>query len=224
LWLAARGWYVAAAGASFVFYLTGLRQVHNAFHFTLGLPRWVSDGVMLTLSIAMLGSMHAVRFNHMRHHRRCMADDDVEAMSATMGAWRALLTGPLFPVRMHAEALRGANRKQRCWIIAELAANVAWVALVFFVFRVPALRYHVGAMVLGQCLSSFFCVWTVHHGCDPSHTLARTLRGRTKSFFTFNMFFHDEHHLFPQVPTCHLAALAQRIDAAAPGREHKPVY
>jgi hypothetical protein len=39
LGLAARGWYVPAAGASFVFYLTGLRQVHNAFHFTLGLPR-----------------------------------------------------------------------------------------------------------------------------------------------------------------------------------------
>ena len=70
-------------------YLTGLRQVHNALDFTHGLPRWASDAVMLTLSVGMLGSMHAVRFNHMRHHGHCMADDDVEAMSATMGAWRA---------------------------------------------------------------------------------------------------------------------------------------
>ncbi len=79
-------------------------------------------------------------------------------------------------------------------------------------------------MVLGQCLSSVFCVWTVHHGCDPSHTLARTLRNRLKSFVTFNMFFHDEHHLFPQVPTCRLATLAERIDVAAPGRDHQAVF
>jgi fatty acid desaturase len=224
LWLAARQWYAPAAAASFVFYLAGLRQVHNAFHFTLGLPRWASDAVMLALSVAMLGSMHAVRYNHMRHHRHCLAEDDVEAMSATMGAWRALVTGPLFPVRMHAAALRGAGRTQRRWIVGELAANVAWVGLVAFVLRVPALNYHVAAMALGQCLSSFFCVWTVHHGCDPSRTLARTLRHRLKSFVTFNMFFHEEHHLFPQVPTCRLATLADRLDAVAPGREHKPVF
>ena len=35
------------------------------------------------------------------------------------------------------------------------------------------------------------------------------------------MFFHDEHHLFPQVPTYRLATQAERIDAAAPGRAHQ---
>lgn len=80
-----------------------------------------------------------------------------------------LLTGPLFPIRMHTQALRGANRNQRRWIIAELAANVVWVALVFLVLRVPALRYHVGAMVLGQCLSSVFCVWTVQRVRPVAH-------------------------------------------------------
>lgn len=30
------------------------------------------------------------------------------------------------------------------------------------------------------------------------------------------MFFHAKHHLFPAVPTCHLAELAARLDAAAP--------
>ena len=59
------------------------------------------------------------------------------------------------------------------------------------------------------------------NGCDPSHTLARALRNRLKSFVTFNMFFHDEHHLFPQVPTYRLATQAERIDAAAPGRAHQ---
>jgi fatty acid desaturase len=39
---------------------------------------------MFVLSILMLGSMHAVRFNHLQHHRHCMGDDDVEAMGARL--------------------------------------------------------------------------------------------------------------------------------------------
>ena len=29
---------------------------------------------MFVLSVLMLGSMHAVKFNHLRHHRHCMGD------------------------------------------------------------------------------------------------------------------------------------------------------
>jgi fatty acid desaturase len=216
LWCAGRGHYPTAAVASFFFFLTGLRQVHNAFHLTLGVSRAASDAVMFVLSVLMLGSMHAVRVNHLRHHRLCMGEGDVEAMSARMTAWRALLTGPLFPLRMHRKALGVANPPQRRWIVAELVANALWVALVFGVLDVAALRYHVLAMALGQCFASFFCVWTVHHDCDRSHFLARTVRNPFKNLVTFNMMLHTEHHLFPQVPTCRLGRLAERLDRAAP--------
>ncbi len=222
--MAGRGLYGPAMAASFVFFLTGLRQVHNAYHQTLGVSRWVSEAVMFVLSVLMLGSMHAVRFNHLRHHRHCMGDDDVEAMSARMSAWRAILTGPLFPVRMHLKALREANPRQVRWIRAELTANVAWIALVFGVLGVPALMYHVVAMAVGQCLASFFCVWTVHHDCDRSGVLARTLRHRIKNFLSFKMFFHLEHHMFPQVPTCHLPRLAERLDGVAPELRRNEVF
>ena len=222
--LAARGSYVPAMAASFVFFLTGLRQVHNAFHLTLGVSRRASQAVMFVLSVLMLGSMHAVRFNHLRHHRHCMGDDDVEAMGARLSAWNAILTGPLFPLRMHLKALREANPHQLRWIRAELAANAAWIALVFGVLGVPALEYHVVAMAVGQCLASFFCVWTVHHDCDRSEVLARTLRHKFKNILSFNMFYHLEHHLYPQVPTCHLPSLARRLDEAAPELQRMKVF
>lgn len=38
------------------------------------------------------------------------------------------------------------------------------------------------------------------------------------------MFYHEEHHLFPQVPTCHLGRFASRIDAAAPAMARKTVF
>jgi fatty acid desaturase len=71
-------------------------------------------------------------------------------------------------------------------------------------------------MVVGQCFTSFFAVWTVHHDCENPGPFARTLRGVLKNVATYNMFFHVEHHLFPAVPTCHLPQLAERLDQAAP--------
>jgi fatty acid desaturase len=95
---------------------------------------------------------------------------------------------------------------------------------VFGVLEIPALRYHAMAMAVGQCLTAFFAVWTVHHHCDRSQYIARTLRSRVKNMVTFNMFLHVEHHLFPRVPTCHLPQLSTRIDQAAPDLKQKMVF
>src|ERR1051325_6815392 len=55
LFLANCGLYPLAMVLSFGFFLTGLRVVHGAFHYTLGLPRSAGDCVMLVFSVAMLG-------------------------------------------------------------------------------------------------------------------------------------------------------------------------
>lgn len=93
LWLANHRLWVPALAASFMFFLVGLRQVHNAFHHALGLSRRGSDGVMFVLSSLMLGSMHAVQINHLEHHVHCLEKDDIEGASAKMPAWKALLVG-----------------------------------------------------------------------------------------------------------------------------------
>ena len=224
LYLAGRELYPLAAVASFVFFLTGLRQVHDAHHYNLGLSRAATEWVMFGLSIAMMGSMHAIQFNHLRHHKHCLDEEDVEARSAGMPWWRALLWGPVFPVLLHATALRKAPRRKLAWICGELLANVAAVGLVLVVVPARPLQYHIAAMAVGHCLTAFFAVWTVHHDCDRAHDVARTLRNPLKSAVVFDMFFHVEHHLFPRVPTCHLPELARRLDAVAPELSAKQVY
>ena len=208
--------YFVALGCSFMFFLTGLRQVHNAYHYALGISRAATEWVMFALSVMMLGSMHAVQINHLRHHRHCLAEEDVEAMSVRMPAWRAVVIGPWFPLCLHHKALQVGSARQRRWIAAELMANLVWIVLVFTVFNATVLEYHVFAMALGQCLTSFFAVWTVHHDSVPDLYPARTIRNRLKAKLTYNMFYHVEHHLFPAVPTCRLPILAQRLDKAAP--------
>jgi fatty acid desaturase len=221
---AAYGHYVIALGLSFVFFLTGLRFIHNAFHSSLGLSRRATNIVLWVMSLVMLGSMHAVQFNHLRHHRLTLSEDDVEGRHAEMPAWRALLFGPAFPILLHITALRYGNRKLRATVSIELLLNVAWIALIFLVWNSSTLRYHVSAMAVGQCLTAFFAVWTVHHHCDRTHYIARTLRNKIKNAITFNMFLHIEHHLFPRVPTCHLPELSRRIDRVAPELRSRSVF
>jgi len=87
------------------------------------------------------------------------------------------------------------------------------------------LRYHVAAMAAGQCLTAFFAVWTVHHGCERRRgPIARTIRGRVKALISYEMFFHVEHHLYPTVPTCRLPLLAKRLDAVAPELAARRVF
>jgi fatty acid desaturase len=227
-WLAAslafahcRLWPLALA-MSFLFFLTGLRVVHGAYHYALGLPRRATEWVMFGFSILMLGSMHAIQWNHLRHHRDCLKPDDIEAMGAHRSAFGAILLGPRFPFRLHHAALVGSSGTRRAWIVAELAANGVWLGLLPGAIPCGALRHHVLAMAIGQCLTAFFAVWTVHHGCSATGTIARTIRSPGRSAVTFGMFFHLEHHLFPMVPTPRLPILARRLDEAAP-RSHRPL-
>ena len=221
---AAHQHFLVAVACSFLFFLTGLRQVHNAFHYALGLPRLACDHVMLVLSVLMLGSMHAVQINHLRHHRHCMADDDIEAMGARGSAMEAILLGPWYPWCLHRKALQVATPRQRNWIHLELLANCAWIGIVLFILESAALRYHLMAMALGQCFTAFFAVWTTHHGCVREGPIARTIRNRLKAVITYNMFYHFEHHAFPSVPTCRLPTLAKRLIEKCPTLQLMQVY
>lgn len=219
-------WYILTLIASFYFFLTGLRLAHNAFHYCLGISRFSTDMVMLFLSVLMLGSLHATQFTHLRHHRHCLGDKDVEGSVAKDPFWLVILKGPLFPLRIHRIALREAQQKTRRWIVLELFLNSLWIATVWLWWESDALKVHTLLMVAAYCFSAFFAVWTVHHHCNNAAEHwdnARTLRTQWKSYLFYNMFYHIEHHLFPQVPTCHLPELAKRLDQAG-YHTHKKVF
>jgi fatty acid desaturase len=209
--------------ASAYFFLAGLRVVHDAFHSNLALPRRVNNAVLLALSGLMLGSMHAVRLTHLQHHRDCLGPGDVEGNTARRSALVAIAAGVAFPVALHRAAWRIADRTGRRWIVAELALTSGLVALAALA-GAPQLTNHVVLMLIAQTLTGFFAVWTVHHDVDPDRQIARTLRSRVKSALALGMFFHLEHHLFPRVPTCHLPALSDRLERAAPALSKARVY
>ncbi|PWQ97463.1 fatty acid desaturase [Leucothrix arctica] len=215
LWATSNGWYPVTIIAAFYFFLTGLRVTHNAFHYCLGLSKLVTDCVMFVLSVLMLGSLHAVQYTHLLHHRHCLTALDVEGAVAKQGFWETLYKGPLFPIHTHKAALVGSKGTQKRWIKLELLANILWLCTIWFWWDNELLQVHSVLMLVAYCFSAFFAVWTVHHDCDhESWDNSRTLRSQWKCLVFYNMFYHIEHHLYPQVPTCHLPELAKRLDAA----------
>ncbi len=216
--------YILALGFSFLFFITGLRLNHNACHYAIGISKKEHEYVLLILSILMLGSMHAVQVNHLRHHRFFPDSENVEAMSAHKSAFVAFMIGPFFPLLLHHKALQVGTISQKRWIVMELSLNVLWVFSVFYLLNFEIFKYHIAVMFIAQCMTAFFAVWTVHHDCDAEQIIARTIRNDFKAKLTFNMFYHLEHHLYPAVPTCHLPLLAKRIDEAAPELIKKQVF
>jgi fatty acid desaturase len=216
-----RGWLGVGTLSSFMFFLTGLRQAHGAQHYTLGIPRRAQDVLLATLSVLMLSSLHALQATHMHHHRHALAESDIESATARMSWWSAVASGPWFIVALNREGYKLTRPRKRGWILGEWAGIIVY-ALGVLAWGTTGVQLFVGAMAVGECLTGFFAVWTVHHDCDPTTQLARTQRGWWKTALTYQMFYHVEHHLFPAVPTTRLPELAARVDQAMPHlRQHQ---
>lgn len=216
-------YYTLALPFSAFFFLTGLRQVHNGFHYSLGTSKFLTWLTLYINSILMMASIHAIKFNHLRHHKHCLGEEDYEGKSAKMTWYGAILYGPIHAVLIHKVTLQIGNKNYKKHVLIELISIAIFTIIVFY-FQINFLIYHILVMILGECLSAFFAVWTVHHDTHDQPILARTQRVWWKNKLTYNMFYHLEHHLFPAVPTIKLPELAKRIDEAIPDMEKKRTF
>ena len=216
-------YYWLALPFSAFYFLTALRQVHNGFHNSLGTNKFLTWLSLYLNSITMMTSIHAVKFNHIRHHKYCLKDEDQEGKSAHMSWYGAILYGPIHMFKIHQLTWKLGNKNYRRNMVFELFSIMVFASIVFY-FNIHWLIYHIIVMIIGEFLMAFFAVWTVHHDTEENPEFARTQRGNWKNKITFSMFYHLEHHLFPAVPTIKLPELAKRIDKAIPEIEKKQTF
>ncbi|UHO39595.1 fatty acid desaturase [Chryseobacterium capnotolerans] len=221
--LAYHGYYWLALPFSGFYFLTALRQVHNGFHNSLGTGKLMTWLSLYLNSLTMLTSVHAVKFNHIRHHKFCLSEEDYEGKSASMKWYEAILYGPKHLFLIHWITFKKANKTYRKNMFLELG-SIGVMATVIFYFQIHVLMYHTVVMIFGELLMAFFAVWTVHHDTHENPGIARTQRGFWKNKLTFSMFYHMEHHLFPAVPTIKLPELADRIDKKLPELNKKQTF
>ncbi len=215
--------YILALPFSGFFFLTALRQVHNGFHNSLGTNKFLTELSLYINSVLLMVSIHAVKFNHLRHHKYCLQEQDYEGKSASMTWYGAIFYGPVHTFLIHKVTLELGNTSYKRHVISELFLISLFAVSVFY-FHINFLIYHIIIMVIGEFLMAFFAVWTVHHDTHDSPEFARTQRSTWKNALTFSMFYHLEHHLFPAVPTIKLPELARRIDEALPDIQKKDTF
>jgi fatty acid desaturase len=216
-------YYIFALPFSAFFFLTSLRQVHNGFHNALGTNKFLTWFSLFSNSILMMVSIHAVKFNHLRHHKYCLSEKDQEGKAAHMSWFGAILYGPVHMFLIHKLTLQEGNKNYRRNVSLELLTAFGFACMAFY-FQINFFIYHIIVMVIAEFLMAFFAVWTVHHDTEENPSLARTQRDQWKNKLTFGMFYHLEHHLFPAVPTIKLPELARRIDEAIPELEKKKTF
>lgn len=201
--------------ASFMFFLCALRLNHEAIHSNLGMPRCGDQFVIHLLSALMLGANSSIAWSHLQHHRHAMGPGDIEGHCGYMSATEVLLYGPRFPIDLIRGAwVRGGAKWQRR-ILRDGIGVALMVALCLFIGS-RMLLLHLAAMGVAQCLTAFFAVWIIHQGTADSGLAGRSQRGPLARV-AYLMFYHREHHLFPQVPVSRLPDLAARLDQQVPG-------
>ncbi len=207
--------------ASFMFFLCALRLNHEAIHGNLGLTRAQDHALMHGLSAIMLGSNNADAFCHLQHHKHAGGPGDHEGKCSHMPWYKVLAYGPRFPIDLNIAVWQHGGPNWRHRMAVDWLCIVAVVAAAIVIGH-PAVFSHIVAMTIAQCLTAFFAVWITHHG---AHGLAGRSQRGILARVAYLMFYHREHHLFPNVPVARLPELANRLDSAVPNyaATRKPV-
>jgi beta-carotene hydroxylase len=215
-WASGRPW-LCPVGV-FVAFLCVIATTHDLVHGSLGLRRNGRDLALLLLPALVLQSGHVYRTTHPQHHRVFPGPDDPEGLVADRGLLRALLEGPMFLPRLWVWAYRRnvAHRRQRRLLVVEAAAPVAALATgVLLLPQTGALLAWAVLNVLAGWILPLVTVWLPHrHHGDTPETVAGSLRWPVVPALLLGLTYHLEHHLYPQVPSHHMAELARRLQTA----------
>jgi beta-carotene hydroxylase len=187
---------------------------HDVVHRSIGLGSRQTEWALFALGLVLLESGHAYRATHMQHHRLFPSEEDPEGYPANLSFTGAALYGPVFLFRLWWWAWRRSHRRQRGWLLAEASLPPAVLAAGALLWpTTPALLVYAAMAIAGSWVYPLLTVYLPHHdyGDDPL-TQTRTLRGRVIPVMFLELTYHLEHHLYPRIPSHHLAELARRLD------------
>jgi fatty acid desaturase len=200
----------------FLTFVAVVTVTHDVVHGTLGLRRRQAEWALFLTGAVLLESGHAYRTTHLQHHRVFPGDDDPEGYPARISMLGAILYGPVFLVRLWWWAYRRNARRpdQRVWLVVEACLPFAATIAGILLWRAaPGVLVYAVLIIVGSWVYPLLTVHLPHkdYGETPL-TQTRTLRGRIIPALFLELTYHLEHHLYPQVPSHHLKALARRLD------------
>jgi fatty acid desaturase len=214
---AAKGWWWLAVPLAVAMCLAAFVQMHDAVHRSLGISKAAHDFVLLTSGLLLLKNGHGLQVTHLRHHGRCLKDDDPEGVCATWPFYRVMLEGPFHIFGMRFYALRRASHTMRFQVIETLATVVVLAIVVgtYFLFG-----SYIGLVywAVAASLSATIPIWAAYlpHRLAPEHPAVRSA-GRIAQIWTpviSSFAYHHLHHAQPKIPTALLSVAARRTSSS----------
>jgi fatty acid desaturase len=217
------GWWLLTPLVMFGIFVAVVTVTHDVVHRTLGLGRRPTHWALFLMGAVLMESGHAYRITHTQHHRLFPSDEDPEGYPANLSFLGAVAYGPVFLARLWWWAFT-RGRRERGWLVAEAAVPFVALATGAALWPVtPALLVYTVMAVVGSWVYPLLTVYLPHHDYgDTPLTQTRTLRGRVIPAVFLELTYHLEHHLYPQVPSHHLAELARRLDPFLAGAGVRP--
>jgi fatty acid desaturase len=212
--LALAGWWWLAVPVAVAVCLAAFVQLHDAMHSALGLSKEANERVITLSGLLILKSGHAVQVTHLRHHGRCLSEDDPEGAPATWSFGRVLWQGPWHILMLRRESLRIAPKTRRIQL-----TETALTGLLLLAFGV---LYWLTGSVVGLAywgvaffMSATMPIWAsyIPHRMAARNPAARVAAAAQLWTPVVSSFaFHHLHHHYPRVPT----ALLHRAAAELP--------
>jgi len=210
------GWWWLTPIIVFLIFVAVVTVTHDIVHNTLGLTARQTDWALFLMGVVLIESGHAYRNTHKQHHMNFPADDDPEGYPAKIGFVGAIVYGPVFLWRLWwwAFAHTKGQPAQRRWLIVEIMMPISALVLGICTWaNIPYILAYVTMAIVGSWVYPLLTVYLPHKDYgDTPLTQTHTLRGHLIPALFLELTYHLEHHLYPQVPSHHLAALAHRLD------------
>jgi fatty acid desaturase len=200
----------------FLIFVAVVTVTHDVVHGTLGLTKRQTEWALFLMGAVLMESGHAYRTTHRQHHTTFPGEDDPEGYPAKMSMLGAILYGPIFLARLWCWAF-GRNRgraDQRAWLLVEGALPTMVIILGILLWTdTPYLLLYAVLAIIGSWVYPLLTVYFPHKDFGDTPLMqTHTLRGHIIPAIFLELTYHLEHHLYPQVPSHHLAELARRLD------------
>ena len=216
------GWWWLALPLAVVVCLAAFVQMHDAMHNSLGLAKPANERVLTLSGLLILKSGHGLQVTHLRHHGRCLTEDDPEGAPATWSFSRVLWQGPWHTLMLRREALRIAPRTRRIQL-TETALTLLLLVVFVGLYWLTGSLVGLGYWGVAFLMSATMPIWAsyVPHHVSSRNPVARTAATLAQAWtpITASFAFHHLHHHYPRVPTALLYRAATELPPP-PEEEH----
>lgn len=231
-------WYVLALGVV----VMGVAMnslgilIHDGLHGLLARAAWANHFWSFLCGLPLLISASAYRKTHTDHHFEFGRKADFGTYRQHLGrpvlVWCAYLLqltlgSVLYILLIPVLGMRGASWKVRAMILIELALIAAWVVWLVHTFPPKVwLAYWIAPSLVMMALTNVRGLASHALGdMEDIYLSSRTIRTNMIVRFLFlHENYHLEHHLFPQVPSYHLAQAHRLVWGRLPRALYAPSY